>query len=454
MNKSLCLKVPLTHVPCAMAKGDAHAMLVCRGMILWIFSALFSINSFAQIPTPALPQSQPIVLRGGTAHIGNGQVIENSIIRFENGKITFVGTTGEFIPDDNTKIIDATGKHVYPGLIAANTTIGLSEIEAVRATLDFTETGELNPNVRTIIAYNTDSKIIPTIRSNGVLLAQITPRGGRISGMSSVVELDAWNWEDAAYKTDIGIHLNWPSKFSQAGWWGEPGEIKMNDKYEGEVDAIHDFFKQAKSYSATTPQEINQRFEAMKGLFAEEKKLFVHVNEATEILEAIDFSKQHSLKIVIVGGRDAWRVAEYLKANNIPVILQSLHELPAKQDDDIDMMYKLPALLKQAGVEFCISMDGSWGQRSLPFVAGSSVAYGLTKEEALATITSSPAKILGLEKSLGTIETGKEATLIISSGDVLDMRTSNIENAFIRGKQIDLDDLHKVLYRKFRAKYQ
>lgn len=223
MNKSLWLKIPFTETQHAYTKEAAPALCVCSGLMSWILVALFSTISFAQIPTPALPQSQPIVLRGGTAHIGNGQVIENSIIRFENGKITFVGTSGEFIPDDNTKIIDAAGKHIYPGLIAANTTIGLSEIEAVRATLDFNETGELNPNVRSIIAYNTDSKIIPTIRSNGVLLAQITPRGGRISGTSSIVELDAWNWEDAAYKTDIGIHLNWPSKFSQTGWWAEPG---------------------------------------------------------------------------------------------------------------------------------------------------------------------------------------------------------------------------------------
>ncbi len=423
--------------------------------ILLAFTASFAgTNSFAQIPTPALPQSQPIVLRGGTTHIGNGQVIENSIIRFENGKITFVGTSGEFIPDDNTKIIDATGKHIYPGLIAANTTIGLSEIEAVRATLDFNETGELNPNVRTIIAYNTDSKIIPTVRSNGILLAQITPRGGRISGTSSIVELDAWNWEDAAYKTDIGIHVNWPSKFSQTGWWAEPGGIKLNDNYAKEVDALHDFFKQAKSYSAATPQEVNQRLEAMKGLFSGEKKLFVHVNESTEILEAIDFSKQHALNTVLVGGREAWRIAEHLKTNNIPVILQSLHELPATQDEDIDRMYRLPFLLKQADVEFCIGMDGNWGVRSLPFVAGSAVAYGLTKEEALASITGNAAKIIGLEKSVGTIEVDKDATLIISTGDVLDMRTSNIEYAFIRGKQLDLDDLHKMLYRKFRAKYQ
>lgn len=409
--------------------------------------------AIAQNPTPALQQSQPIVLRGGTAHIGNGQVIENSIIRFENGKVTFVGTAGEFIPDDNTKIIDAAGTHIYPGFIAANTTIGLSEIEAVRATLDFNETGELNPNARAIIAYNTDSKIIPTVRSNGILLAQVTPRGGRISGSSSVVELDAWNWEDATYTTDIGIHLNWPAKFSQTGWWAEPGGIKMNHNYAKEVDAMHDFFKQAKSYSTTTPQEINQRFEAMKGLFSGEKKLFIHANEATEILEAIDFGKRLSLKIILVGGRDAWRVAEQLKENDIPVILQSLHELPSKQDDDVDIVYRLPYLLRQAGVEFCISMDGNWGVRSLPFVAGNAVAYGLTKEEALASITSSPAKILGLEKSAGTIEVGKDATLLVSTGDVLDMRTSNIEHAFIRGRQLDLDDLHKMLYRKFRAKY-
>ncbi len=414
---------------------------------------LATIISFGQ-SSPAPKQTQPTVIRGGTAHLGNGQMIENSVIRFENGKFTFVGTAGEFIPDDNIKIIDAAGKHIYPGLIAANTTLGLAEIDQVRATLDFTETGDLNPNVRSIIAYNTDSKIIPTVRSNGVLLAQITPQGGRISGTSSVVQLDAWNWEDAAYKTDIGIHLNWPLKFTFTGWWAEPGGLKSNDDYSKQVGYLRDFFSEAKAYAASTPGEANQRFEAMKGLFSGEKKLFVHVNEASEIIEAIEFSRQFNLKTVVVGGRDAWRVADRLKANNIPVILQSLYELPARQDDDIDIVFKLPYLLKQAGVDFCLSHNWSWDQRNLAFVAGTAATYGLTKEEALMAITSSPAKILGIENSTGTIEAGKDATLIISTGDVLDMKTSNIEFAFMQGRQIDLDDLHKMLYRKFKAKYQ
>lgn len=410
-------------------------------------------NLFAQTPAP--PQSQPIVIRGGTAHLGNGRVIENSVVRFENGKFTFVGAAGEFIPDDNAKIIDATGKHIYPGLIAANTTLGLAEIDQVRATLDFSETGDLNPNARSIIAYNTDSKIIPTVRSNGVLLAQVTPQGGRMPGTSSVVQLDAWNWEDAAYKTDIGIHLNWPSRFTFSGWWAEPGGVKPNDDYPKQVSSLRDFFSEAKAYSATAnPAEINQRFEAMKGLFTGEKKLFVNVNEANEIIEVIEYGRQFNLKTVIVGGRDAWRVADRLKANNIPVILQSLFELPARTDDDMDVIFRLPYLLQQAGVEFCLSHNGSWDQRNLPFIAGSAAAYGLTKEEALMAVTASPAKILGIENSTGTIEAGKDATLIISTGDILDMKTSNVELAFIQGRQIDLDDLHKMLYRKFREKYE
>lgn len=435
------------------------SFVVCR---LW-WKSIFSlvpliislVPSSAQVPAPAPKQTQRIIINGGTAHIGNGQVIENCVIRFENGKFTYVGGAGEFIPDDNTKIINATGKHIYPGLIAANTNLGLSEVEAVRATLDFNETGSMNPNARSIIAYNTDSKIIPTVRSNGVLLAQIAPRGGILSGTSSVVQLDAWNWEDAAYKTDNGIHLNWPSKYNFSGWWAEPGNMKPNEDYSKQVSSISDFFSQAKAYANTAnPGETNQRFESMKGLFNGDKKLFVSVNEASEIMESVEFGKKYNLKMVVVGGKDSWMVAGRLKENDIPVILQSLMELPSKQDDDVDLMYRLPCLLKQSGVEFCLSHTGNWDQRNLPFEAGAAAAYGLSKEEALQAITLSAAKILGIENTAGSIEAGKDATLIISAGDVLDMRTGIIEKAFISGREIDLDDLHKALYRKFRAKYQ
>ncbi len=433
-------------------QGEAMRLL---GMIILFLCTALSFHSPAQVPTPAPPQKQKIILQGATIHVGNGEVIESGMIQFENGKITFVGEAQLAMPDDNTRIINAAGKHIYPGLIAVNTTLGLTEIDAVRATRDFSETGDLNPNVRSIIAYNTDSKIIPTIRSNGILLAQVTPTGGRISGMSSVVQLDAWNWEDAAYKTDIGIHLNWPSKFNSSGWWGEPGGMKANEKYNEEVNKLEDFFAEAKAYSENkSPAETNQRFESMRGLFSGTKKLFVSVERASEMIEAMDFCNRFNVKMVVVGGRDSWMIADRLKANNIPVVLQPIFDLPAKPDDDIDIIYRLPVLLKSAGVEFCMSLSGSWEQRSLPFEAGSAVAYGLSKEEALTSITASPAKILGIDATTGTLEIGKDATLIISSGDILDMKTSNVEIAFISGRQSDLTDLHKMLYEKYRKKYE
>ncbi len=410
----------------------------------------FSLN--AQSPSP--PQKQTIVLTGGAIHTGNGQVIENGMLRFENGKITFVGTAGEFIPDDNTQKFDVTGKHIYPGLIAVNTTLGLTEVESVRATRDFDEAGDLNPNVRAIIAYNADSRIIPTLRSNGILLAQITPQGGRISGQSSIVQLDAWNWEDAAYQKDGGVHLNWPSRFTVTGWWAQPGGINANEKYDEQVTAVYDYFSEAKAYSLSAPAIVNQRFHALKGLFNGLKKLFIQVNETREISDALEFGKKFGLSIVIVGGRDAGMLADKLKVQNVPVMVQSLFELPASQDDDIDVLFKLPALLKNAGVEFCLSIRKTWDQRNLPFVAGATVAHGLTKEEALAAITSSVAKILGIDKTTGSLEVGKDANIIVSSGDVLDMRTSKIELAFIQGRKVDLDDPHKQLYRKFKEKYQ
>ncbi|GIV33891.1 MAG: imidazolonepropionase [Chitinophagales bacterium] len=439
-------------------------MLVFSGKMFctWLWSvgvffcsAFLFLSGSAQVPTPAPPQNKPVVIRGATIHTGNGDVIENGVLRFENGKITAVGQAGLVMPDDITIEIDAAGKHVYPGLIAVNTTLGLTEIDAVRATRDFMETGEFNPNVRTIIAYNTDSRIIPTVRSNGILLAQITPSGGLLSGMSSVVQLDAWNWEDAAYKTDIGIHVRWPSRLLTTGWWGEPGPLKANEKYGEDIRRLHDFFAQAKAYAENhSPSEKNLRFESMRGLFNQQKKLFVHVDRASEILEAIDFCKRYGVKMVIVGGRDTHLVAERLRAENIPVIVLAVFELPDRADDDTDEGYRLPFLLQNAGVEFCIGVYGSWEQRSLPFVAGAAAAYGLSKEDALATITSRAAKILGIDATTGTLQPGKDATLIIASGDILDIKSSNVEMAFIQGRQIDLDDPHKALYRKFRSRYE
>jgi imidazolonepropionase-like amidohydrolase len=410
--------------------------------------------SFAQNPAPAKAQTENILIMNATAHLGNGQVIQNSAIGFENGKLILVAdaTTIKFDKSKYKKVIEASGKHIYPSFINCNSTLGLTEIDAARATRDNYEVGDLNPNVRSIIAYNTDSKIIPTIRTNGVLLTQIVPQGGTISGQSSVVELDGWNWEDAAYRTDVGIHLNWPQMYVHKT--GKPDEeAKQVENMNKSLAAIEEFFKEAKAYSLSSPSEKNLRFEAIKGLFDGTKKLYVHCDFVKSIVAAINFSKKYSLKMVLVDGQDSWRVADMLKENNIPVILGRVHSLPPREDDDVDLPYKLPFLLKQSGVSYALSIEGSWQIRNLGFMAGTSVEYGVAKEEAIASITSVPAKILGIDSSVGTLEVGKDATLFISTGDALDMKSQNVEAAFIRGKAINLDDVQKQLNGKYKEKF-
>ncbi|MFI5217850.1 MAG: amidohydrolase family protein [Bacteroidia bacterium] len=412
-------------------------------------------NTFSQNPAPVLPQSKSILLINGSAHLGNGKVIENSAIGFKGGKLNLVAdaTLIKLQQGEYDTIINVSGKQVYPGFIAANTVLGLSEIDLVRATRDMNETGSLNPETRSIIAYNTDSKVTPTVRSNGVLLAQIVPQGGLISGQSSVVELDAWNWEDAAYKTDIGIHLNWPNMtlFKGQGAAPEEDQKKNTDKA---LQDIRDLFNDAKAYSELkNPENKNLHLESMKGLFTGTKKIFVQANNVKQIIAAVNFCKEYKIKMVLVGGDDSWHATDLLKENNVPVIVGRTHSLPPRQDEDVDLPYKLPFLLQKAGVTFCNSNEGFWQVRNLSFNAGTDVPYGLTKEEALTAITLSPAKILGIDSNVGSLEDGKDATIIVSSGDALDMRTNNIEMAFIRGKQIDLDNVQKQLYRKYVEKY-
>ncbi|MCB0408940.1 MAG: amidohydrolase family protein [Flavobacteriales bacterium] len=422
-----------------------------------VFTFSFLLLTFcclAQVETPAPAQSKSILLLNGIAHIGNGKVIENSAIAFKDGKLTLVADARVIKIDFSAfdTIIKIPGKHVYPGFIAPNSTLGLVEIDAVRATNDMNEAGEFTPHVRSIIAYNTDSKITTTVRSNGILMGQITPRGNYISGTSSVVQFDAWNWEDAVYKKDDGVHLNWQNMFSR--WNG-----KANKKYSEKVNELKEFFANALAYSKIENQEeTNLRLEAMKGLFTGEKTLYIHADFVKEITEAIDFAKDFEVKkIVIVGGYDAWRVSDMLKDNKVAVMLRRVHELPVHEDEDVYLPYKLPKMLFDAGVLFCLENSGdmeAMGARNLPFYAGTAAAYGLDKEEALKLITLNTAKILGIDATVGSLETGKDATLFISSGDALDMRTNNVEQAFIQGREIDLDNHQKKLFRKFSEKYQ
>ena len=423
--------------------------------LIVLFVLFVTINTKAQYIVPAAAQTKSILLYGGTAHIGDGTVIEKSAIGIVNGKISFVKDLSKDAVDKAgfQEVIDITGKHVYPGIIAANATLGLTEVGAVRATHDLSEVGGMNPNARALIAYNTDSKIIPTVRSNGILITQATPRDGIISGTSSIMELDGWNWQDAVFKADDGIHMNWPH------WRADPGAAEKNKEYEKQLESLKKFFADSKAYfeAGTSIQEKDLKLEAMRGLFDGTKTLYIHSNLSKEITESVTFSKQMGVKkIVLAGGKDSWMITDFLKENNVSVVLCRLHELPERSDDDIDMVYKTPSLLQKAGVLFCLNYEcgmEAMGMRNLPFVAGTAAAYGLTKEEALSAITLNTAKILGIDNRLGSLFAGKDATLFISTGDALDMRTNNVVLAYIRGKKIDLNTEQKMLYEVYKGKY-
>lgn len=407
---------------------------------------------------PAKKQIKAVAIIGATIHTGNGQVINNGYITFDNGKITAMGDAGSVrFNSESTTIISAEGKHVYPGFIAPITSLGLVEVEmGAKGTDDQSDVGEMNPHIRSIIAYNTDSKVIPTVRSNGVLMAQPSPERGLFAGQSSVVMLDGWNWEDALYKNDVGIHLNWPALRvgASSGTTTATSPADQKAAQQKVIAGLDSYLTEAKAYSELArPEEINGRFEAMRGLFNGSKKLFIHVNGSKDIIQAVNLSKKHKLSPVIVGGTESYLVTDLLRENQVPVILIETQTLPDKTEDDVYLPYKLPKILHDAGVLYSLSGTGYWRQRNLPFEAGTAAAYGLSKEQAVSMISLNTAKILGIDKTTGSLETGKDATLFISDGDALDMLGNKVELAFIQGRSINLDNLHKQLYKKFSDKY-
>ena len=436
-------------------------IIMRKFLILLVFVGGFAIANAQENVYPSPPQSKPILITNATVHVGNGQVLENASILIKDGKIAEVGTN--ITAPAGAETINASGKQVYPGLILPASNLGLVDVNSVRATTDVREIGDLNPNVRSIIAYNTDSRVINTLRSNGILLANIVPEGGTISGSSSVVQLDAWNWEDAAYKMDAGIHLNMPMLMARPrgfgfGGGGGPQQPPSDPVKEGleKIDEMKSFLQQAKAYAAeATHSQTNLKFEAVKGLFNKSKKLYVHANSVKQMLVALDFVKELGLDVVIVGGSDSWQIADLLKQNNVSVILNQPHSLPTLEDDDIDQPYKTAAMLQKAGVVFSINDDdGQTRGRNLSFNAGTAAAYGLTKEQALQAITLNAAKVLGIADKTGSIEVGKDANIVIADGDILDMRKSIVTDAFIQGRKIDLTDKHKQLDERYQKKFQ
>ena len=424
-----------------------------------ILIALIFISSevIAQ-QTPGNTQKDAITLLGGIAHIGNGTIIENSAIVFENGVIkACVDANSSKIPYEGN-IIDIKGQHVYPGFIAANTSLGLVEVDAVRASDDQREIGDNNPNINSIIAYNAESKVVESMRPNGVLIAQISPVGGRISGTSSIVQLDAWNWEDAVIKANDGIHLNWPNSFSRGRWWlGESRGYKQNPQYNSDLEKLSDYFKESIAYLNSNKEIINLAFESMNGLFDNSQTLFIHVDDEKGIIDAVNFSKNFDIKnIVIIGGYQAHLISKFLVKNNVAVLIQHTHSLPNFEDEDYNSTYINPKKLINAGVLVGIHTGeaSNFQTRNLPFYAGQVAAQGIDKEIALQLITSNTAKILRIDKTLGTLEVGKSATLFVSKGDALDMKSNQLTNAYISGRKVSLETHQTELWKRYSKKYK
>ena len=419
-----------------------------------IFSVSFFPIALAIVPVPAADQSEPIAITGAVIHVGNGMVINDGVITFNEGLITAVGTVTEGVDLVDHLLIDVQGRHVYPGFVLPNSTLGLIEVNSVRATSDVLEEGDINASVRSAIAYNTDSEIIPANRFNGILTAQVVPQGGLISGSSTVFKLDGWNWEDAMLAEDVGLHMHWPS-YTQRRRNPETGlfETVDNENYEGQTQLLHSLFQDAQAY---TGQPLNLNLLAMRPLFNGVAKLFVHADEAKQIISAVRFARSYGVQdITLVGGADALSVKDFLLAQDIPVIYERIHELPLRDWQDVDTPFKAPFLLHNAGIKIGIgggatSIDR---QRNLPFFAGTAAAYGLDREIALTMITRVNAEILGVAERVGTLEVGKDATLFISEGDALDMRTSQVLGAYIQGRDIDLYGTQQQLYERFRDKY-
>jgi hypothetical protein len=397
-----------------------------------------------------------ILLENATVHIGNGQVFEKGTVGIENGKIKLVRNALAFSynREEWDTVINLSGQHLYPGFVAPNSTLGLTEIEAVNASNDFYEFGEFNPNMRAQIAFNCESNVIQTVRTNGVLLIQTTPRGGTIAGQSSVMRSDCWNWEDGTVLESDGIHVEWPNPYKM-NW--PTRQLTKNDEYQNQKERLRSFFLEAKGYALSNGKE-NQRYDAMKQCFKGEKRVYFRANDMQQILDVLDFAKELEIAYpVIVGGYDSYLVTDRLKLQQVPVMLVRLHSLPQHEDDPVDLVYRLPFLLQQAGVKFCLQNEGdmeAMNARNIPFLAGTAYSYGLTEEQAIRCVSLSSCEILGIDKNYGSIEEGKSATLFVSQGPALEMKTNQTTLILIDGQFIPVTNFQLELYKKYKQKYK
>lgn len=398
------------------------------------------------IPLHIFAQDVPTIIMHATIHTGNGSVIENGVMVFEKGKIISVSQHLD-AKYKNGKSIDAKGLHVYPGLINMCSYAGLNEIDMARPTHDFNEVGEFNPNVRSLIAYNTDSKILSTLKTNGILLQQVAPRGGIVSGTSSCMRSFGWNWEDAVYLKDEGMHVHWP-EFNPLH-----SDDKERKQYDDKLNEWNQFVLEAQAYAQELNHEsINLKLESFIPVLNGAKNMYVHVNSAHGIHSFLQWIKKYpNIHFVLCGVRESAYVLDEIKEAKCPVICLNLHRLPQQSSDDVKQAFRQAGSLTNAGILTAIGIEGSWESRNLSYIAGTAAAYGLSKEDALRAISLNPAKIMGIDHLTGSIESGKEANFIICKGDLLDMKSSEVLQAFFQGIEIPIRNFQNDLNDKFKS---
>lgn len=418
-------------------------------------------DMLASDQVPAAMQKRPIALVGATIHTVSGDIITNGSILFIDGKITAIGNSLEL--PANTETIDVSGKHVYPAMIDANTALGLVEISAVRATRDYAEAGGITPEVRAMIAFNPDSELLPVTRANGVAIALSVPRGGLVSGTSSLMMLDGWTPEQMAIAAEAGIHIRWPNMRPSSAAQSSKSKEEQHKKIAEQLQKLDVLLSDARAYhkaanTAGSPHTSNIRLASLEKVITGELPFFVHADHLRQIQAALQWTEDHKVRMVLVGGYDAWRVADELKKRQIPVILEGIHNLPDRRWESYDEPFTVAKKLADAGVRFCVaggagSPFGAAHVRNLPYHAATAVAYGLSKEDGLKSVTLYPAQILGVADRLGSLESGKDATLMVTDGDPLEI-TTRVEHLFLQGRKVDISSRHTQLYEKYRAKYR
>ncbi|MAD76239.1 MAG: amidohydrolase [Rheinheimera sp.] len=417
-------------------------------------SALLSTTAAAVNPVPGDKQQHPLLLQNATVHSVTSAPVQQDVLLVD-GKISAIGTNLA-VPADAQRL-DLTGKHVYPGLIALINQLGLIEVEAVRATRDDRETSSTNPDLQVQVAYNADSVVIPTIRSNGFSHSLIYPDGAMLTGRSAFMQLDAWNWQDATVQANVGLHVNWPRMSVQNGWWVRDSAEKQREKQQKQLAELLQYFQQAHAYYLAEQAGLNKgkdsRWHAMLEFFAGELPLFVHADDPRQIRQAMLLAEKYQVRLVIVGGRDSWRLADELAKARVDVIYTAPYGLPTRGDEAYDQAFSVPGQLRDAGVRIALSLDGFWDTRNLVFAAGHVTRYGLSSEDALRALTLDAAAIAGVSDRLGSIEVGKSASLVVSDGDIFDYRGHKIKHLWIDGRAVDLSNHHKQLHQRFKQRY-